>query len=115
MVEADEDLRFPLKPGEPVWICREGVGQDLQGDLAVELRVGDLPDLAHAPLAQERGDVVVPEAGAGTQRHGLLGPMIAPFYAQAVDGSTVRHRSAPKKRTYAWSEGLSCRTGLRGG
>ena len=49
VVEADEDLRFPLKPGEPVWICREGVGQDLQGDLAVELRVGDLPDLPMPP------------------------------------------------------------------
>ena len=33
-------------------MSHEGVGEDLQGDLAVELRVGGLPDLAHAALAQ---------------------------------------------------------------
>jgi hypothetical protein len=34
--------------------------------------VGRLPDLAHAALAEEGGDVVVPEAGAGTEGHNLL-------------------------------------------
>ncbi len=42
--------------------------------------------------------------GAGTQVHDLLGTRTAPFYAQAVGRSTVRHRSAPKRRTYALSE-----------
>ena len=37
-------------------------GQDLQRDLAVELRVGGLPDLAHAALAEQGDDVVVAEA-----------------------------------------------------
>ena len=69
VVEAGEDLRLPLEPGEPVWISREGVGEDLQGDLAVELRVGGLPDLAHAPFADEGGDVVVAEAGADSESH----------------------------------------------
>ena len=45
---------------------REGVGEDLQGDLAVELGVGGLPDLAHAALAEEGGDVVV---GYALQSH----------------------------------------------
>ncbi len=67
MVEAGEDLRLPFEPGEAIWISREGVGEDLQRDLAVELRVGGLPDLAHPALAQEGGDVIVPEAGAGTE------------------------------------------------
>ncbi len=58
MVEAGEDLRLPLEPSEAVRIGREGVGEDLQGDLAVELGVGGLPDLAHAALAEEGGDVV---------------------------------------------------------
>ena len=69
LVEAGEDLRLPREPGETVRISREGVWEDLQRDLAVELGVGGLPDLAHAALAEEGGDVVVPEAGAGTQRH----------------------------------------------
>ena len=28
VVEAGEDLRLPREPGEPVWISREGVGED---------------------------------------------------------------------------------------
>ncbi len=35
--------------------------------LAAELRVGGLPVLPHAPLTDESGDVVVPEASAGAQ------------------------------------------------
>jgi len=85
VVEAGEDLRFPLEPREPIRVSREGVGQDLQRDLAVELRVGGLPDLSHAALAQEGGDVVVPEAGAGSEGHGLLGPD-GPFYARTATG-----------------------------
>ena len=62
MVEAGEDLGLPREPGEPVRIAGEGVRQDLQRDLAVELRVGGLPDLAHAALAEQGDDVVVAEA-----------------------------------------------------
>ena len=65
VVEAGEDLRLPREPGEAVRISREGVGQDLQRDLAVELGLGGLPDLPHAAFAQERGHVVVAERGAG--------------------------------------------------
>ena len=52
-------------------ISREDVGEDLQGNLAVELRVGGLPDLSHAALAEEGSHIVAPEAGAGTQGHDL--------------------------------------------
>ena len=53
VVEAGEDLRLALEPGEAVRIPREGVRENLQCDLAVELRVGGLLDLSHAPLANE--------------------------------------------------------------
>ena len=76
------DLRLPLEPGEAIRIVREGVGQDLQGDLAVELGVGGLPDLAHAPLAEEGRDVVVPEAGASGQGHESVCAEIGTFYAE---------------------------------
>ena len=49
---------------------------DLQGDWG-----------NHTALANVGGHVVMPEAGAGTEGHGLLGPSIAPCYAQAVAGS----------------------------
>ena len=70
-VEAGEHLRFPLEPGEPVRISREGVGEDLQRDVAAELRVGGAIDLAHAAYADEGGHVIVPEAGADGQGHDL--------------------------------------------
>ncbi len=51
MVEAGEDLRLSFESRQPIWIAGEGVRQDLQRDLTVELRVGGLPDLAQAALA----------------------------------------------------------------
>ena len=45
VVEAGEDLRLPLEPGESIRISGEGVGEDLQRNLAAQLRVGGLPDL----------------------------------------------------------------------
>ena len=64
MVEAGENLRLTLEPGEAIRIGGEGFGEDLQGDLALELGVGGLIHLPHAALADEGGDVVVPESGA---------------------------------------------------
>ena len=52
-------------------------------------------------LAEEGDHAVVAEAGAGGQGHDQLEPMFGSFYAHAVNGSTLRHRSAPRKRTCA--------------
>ena len=86
MVEAGEDLRFPLEPGEAVRVSRKGVGQDLQRDIAMELGVGGLIDLSDAPLADEGGDVVVPEAvtdGQGRRSIVLYRSRSAAFFAAA--------------------------------
>ena len=64
MVQTGEHLRFTLEPGQSIRICRKRLGQGLERHLPVQLRIGGLIDLAHAPLADEGGDVVVPEAGA---------------------------------------------------
>ena len=74
--EAGKDLGLPREPGEALWVSREGVGEDLQRDLAVELRVGRLPDLAHAAFPEEGGDVVVPEAGARVKSHHSLAAVL---------------------------------------
>jgi hypothetical protein len=79
-----------LEPGEALWISREGVGEDFQRDLAVELGVGRLPDLAHSPLTEQGGDVVVPEAGASGQGHESVCAEMWTFYAQAVTASSTR-------------------------
>ena len=64
MVQAGENLGFALKPSQPVGISRKRLGQDFQRDLPVELGIGGLIDLAHTPLADKGGDVVVGEARA---------------------------------------------------
>ena len=64
VVEAGEDLRFPLEPGEPIGVLGKGVRQNLERHLAVELGVSRLPDLSHTAFAEEGGDRVVAEAGA---------------------------------------------------
>ena len=69
MVEGRENLRPSLEPGEAVRIGREGFWQDLQRDLPVELRIGDLIDLSHAAFAAEGRHVVVAEAGADIEGH----------------------------------------------
>ena len=55
---------FPLEPRQAVRISGKRLGQDLQRHLAVQLGIGSLIDLAHAPLADEGGDIVVCEPGA---------------------------------------------------
>ena len=50
------------------------------------------------------------DRGAGAEGHELLGQRTELFYARTVAGTTVGHRSAPKRRTYALSEGLAGRT-----
>ena len=70
VVEAGEDLRLPREPGEPIRVSGKGVREDLQRDLAVELGVSRLPDLAHTAFPEQGGDVVVAEAGAGGEGHG---------------------------------------------
>jgi len=46
--------------------------QNLQGHLPVQLGIGGLIDLAHAPLANPGGDVIVAESRADVEgRHGL--------------------------------------------
>ena len=49
----------------------ERLRQNLERHLAVQLRVGGLPDLPHPSLADEGGHVVVAEAIADVQGHQL--------------------------------------------
>ena len=69
VVETGQHLRFALEPGDPIRIGGEGVGQDLQSDIAAELGVGGAIDLAHPALPDEGGDFVVPDAVADVESH----------------------------------------------
>ena len=65
MIERREDLCFALEARQPVRILREPVGQDLQGDLAAELRIAGAIDLAHPSAADGACDFVVSDTRPG--------------------------------------------------
>ena len=102
MVQTGENLRLPLEPGEPIRISRKRLGQDLQRDLPVQLGIGGLIDLAHAPLADEGGHVVVGDAGADLQSHetGVIEPILATYISKVYPV----HRMASHTRTNASCE-----------
>ena len=71
MVEACKNLRLSLEPSEAIRISGERLGQNLQRHLPVQLGIGGLIDLAHTPLADEGGHVIVAESGTDGQGHRL--------------------------------------------
>ena len=65
MIERRERLRFAREAREPVGIGRERLGQHLQRDVAIEFGVAGAIDLTHSAFADQRGDFVDAETGAG--------------------------------------------------
>ena len=59
MVQRGEHLGFAGEAGQAVGILREGVGQNFDGDFAIQFGVGGALHLAHASLAEFGGDAVV--------------------------------------------------------
>ena len=76
MVEGREHPRLALEPRHAVRVAGEFRGQHLDGDVAPELAVARAVDLAHAAGAEEVGDFVRSEPGAGLKGHGSLGDSI---------------------------------------
>ena len=66
MIEAGDDLRLALEPLTRQRVGRDVRGQDLDGDVAIQPRVGGLVDLAH-PAGPERADHLV---GSETRSRG---------------------------------------------
>jgi hypothetical protein len=62
VVQCGKRLGFASEPGEPIRIIRERIWQDLQGHVAIELRIAGPPDLAHAAFANLGSDFVNAEA-----------------------------------------------------
>jgi hypothetical protein len=59
-----ERLRFACKPRQPIRLIGEEIGQNLQRDIAIELRVAGPIHLAHPAFADLGGDLVDAAAGA---------------------------------------------------
>ncbi len=70
MVQRREDFGFALEPRQPLGVCRNGLRQDLDRDLPLQVRVSSAIHLAHAADADLGGDFIRAEAGASSQSHG---------------------------------------------
>ena len=71
MVQRGQDLGFTFEPGEAVWIIREGLGQDFQCHVPIELRISRSIHLTHAAFADLGGNFVRAEPGADLKGHRL--------------------------------------------
>jgi hypothetical protein len=70
VIERRQRLRFAGEPSKPVGITGEGLGQDLQRDVAIELRVAGTVHLAHPAGAEGGENLVRAEARTRGQKHG---------------------------------------------
>ena len=82
VIQRREDFRFALEPREPIGIGGERWRQDLDRDLALQLRVGRPIHLPHPAFADLRGDFVDAEAGAGSE-----GQCLRDYTGAAVAGT----------------------------
>ena len=71
MIERREHLRLAAEAREALGIVGNGGEQDLDRDLAIQLRIARAIHLAHAAGAQQGDDLVRAEAGAGAEGHAV--------------------------------------------
>jgi hypothetical protein len=69
VVQRREHLRFAPEARQALQIDRERIGQDLERDVAIELRVARAIDLPHSAAADRGEHVVRAKSGSGLQRH----------------------------------------------
>ena len=64
MIERREDLRFAFEAREAIGIEGEQLGQDFEGDVAIQLGVARAIHLAHSAAAERREDFIWTESKA---------------------------------------------------
>ena len=67
MIQGGQRLRFTLQASQPIGVMGDRFGEDLDRNVAVELRVAGAKDLAHAAFTNRRNDFVDAEARAGSK------------------------------------------------
>ena len=69
MVQGGEEFGFALESGQAPGVGADGLGQDLDCDLALEIGIRGAIDLAHPAGAEGGDDFIRAEARAGSQSH----------------------------------------------
>ena len=69
MIERREHLRLARKARDAIWIVRENIWKNLEGDLAIQPRIASPVDFAHPSGAESREHFVCAEPSPGDQCH----------------------------------------------
>ena len=101
MIQRREHLGLALEPRESVRIGDEGLGKDLQRDIATELRIRRAIHPAHAAFAEESDDVVVSQPVTDVHRHALdfYRPDPTQLYAAMRGCASLQRASAARHVT----------------
>ncbi len=96
VVQSGDRPGLPLKAHQPLGIESERLGEDLERNVAAELRIPRSPHLAHPPSAERREDLIRTEADAGCKTHwrGILGESITTVKEPSLSirsKATARH------------------------
>ena len=67
MIQRGERLRFARESRKTVPVMGEGVRENLESDIAIQLGVPSTPHLPHAAFADRRGDLIDAEARAWSE------------------------------------------------
>ena len=70
VIQRRQRLRFAREPGQAIGIAGEGVRQDLQRDVAIQLRVVCAIHLAHATCAEGGANLIRADTGGNLKEHG---------------------------------------------
>ena len=95
MRERGDGLRLALEARERVRVVGDGRGQDLDGDVAVELRVARAIDLSHAACSERRQDLVRAESRPRRERQMVVSGRTL---AGVMSGSRPPRASSPAAR-----------------
>ena len=101
MIEQREDLRFALEAGEAFGVEHKGLWQNLQRDVAIQLRVARPIHLSHPAGADGVLNLVIAEAGASRQGQSarqtwpILADAAGPLGAATIFICIGRGRSTP--------------------
>ena len=90
MVQRGERLRLAREPGETIRVEREELRQDLDRDVAIQLRVAGAIHLAHSARAKQGDDLIRPQARSLCQAHGVMAAcQLRRIVTDALAGSWV--------------------------